>query len=295
MGAGQLSPFGPAVPGRVGAACHPIVEDLDHPEGLAVSEDGMMLFAGGENGQVYRVDPLRGVSEQIGDLGGFVLGLAVDGDGFVYACVEDRVARLDPRDGMVTVYSHIGEDGPYTLPNFCAFDANGHLIVSDSGSQSVRGRQGAIYRISPGGGTGHMMTPRTLNFPNGLAMRWGQLLIAESTTGNVLQLSTSGHLDVLHSSSAGVLDGLAVEDDGCVLLSYFQPNLVERLSPGGQVQTVVCDPSGWELFTPTNVCFYGPHREHLAAASLGGWGLTGIEVTTRGSKLHYPSFKESTR
>ena len=47
-------------------------EGLDHPEGLAFDADGI-LWAGGELGQIYRIDS-RGRVKEIARLGGFCLG-----------------------------------------------------------------------------------------------------------------------------------------------------------------------------------------------------------------------------
>ena len=48
-------------------------EGLDHPEGLAFDRDGF-LWAGGELGQIYRINR-RGKVQEIARLGGFCLGL----------------------------------------------------------------------------------------------------------------------------------------------------------------------------------------------------------------------------
>ena len=47
---------------------------LDHPECLAFDRDGL-AWAGGEAGQVYRIDASGGVT-QVADCGGFNAGLA---------------------------------------------------------------------------------------------------------------------------------------------------------------------------------------------------------------------------
>ena len=63
----------------------PFVDGLDHPEGVTVGPDGT-VYAGGEAGQIYRVESRRVSCEQIATTGGFVLGLCLDGDGAIYAC-----------------------------------------------------------------------------------------------------------------------------------------------------------------------------------------------------------------
>src|SRR5690349_19743286 len=61
-----------------------LAEGLDHPEGVAAGPDGA-IFAGGEAGQVYKVQA-DGTWEQIASVDGFALGLALDGDSNIYVC-----------------------------------------------------------------------------------------------------------------------------------------------------------------------------------------------------------------
>ena len=67
-----------------------LVEGLDHPEGIAWGLDGH-VYAGGEAGQIYRVNIDRKEASEIANTGGFVLGIALDADSNIYAC--DLVAK----------------------------------------------------------------------------------------------------------------------------------------------------------------------------------------------------------
>ena len=53
---------------------------LDHPEGLCFTADGAVV-AGGESGQIYRIDPGTGKSRTIAQTGGFVLA-------YTFACTS---------------------------------------------------------------------------------------------------------------------------------------------------------------------------------------------------------------
>jgi gluconolactonase len=91
------------------------------------------VYAGGEAGQIYRVG-LDGRIEELGSTGGFVYGVAVDGDDNVYACEVGRgeITRASP-DGAFEAYSR-GTDGrPLRVRNFAAFADDGALFVTDSG------------------------------------------------------------------------------------------------------------------------------------------------------------------
>src|SRR3954447_18267664 len=86
---------------------------FDHPEAVAWGPDGF-AYAGGEAGQLYRFPLDGGTLQEVARLeGGFLLGLAHDADGNVYAC-DDRsrcVHRIAP-DGRISVYSSGGVDQP---------------------------------------------------------------------------------------------------------------------------------------------------------------------------------------
>jgi gluconolactonase len=58
---------------------------LDHPEAVAWGPDER-IYAGGEDGQVYRLGLADRSCDQLAKVeGGFILGLAHDADGNVYA------------------------------------------------------------------------------------------------------------------------------------------------------------------------------------------------------------------
>ena len=83
----------------------PFVEGLDHPEGVAWGPDGY-VYAGGEAGQIYRINLDDGHFTEIANTGGFVLGLCLDGAGNIYACdhVKHCVFRITAT-GDVAVYA----------------------------------------------------------------------------------------------------------------------------------------------------------------------------------------------
>jgi len=98
-----------------------LVDGLDHAEGVAWGLDGF-AYAGGEAGQVYRVDVERGELSQFSQVtGGFILGMALDADNNVYACDtgSHSVVRIT-QGGVVSTYSTGAADEPFHIRHLTA-------------------------------------------------------------------------------------------------------------------------------------------------------------------------------
>jgi gluconolactonase len=67
-----------------------LLDGLDHPEGVCWDPAAEVLWAGGEAGQVYRVDLQARQAEEVARAPRFVLGLAVDGRGRVVCANHAR-------------------------------------------------------------------------------------------------------------------------------------------------------------------------------------------------------------
>ena len=108
-------------------------EGLDHPEGLAFDRDGD-LWAGGEQGQIYRISR-KGEVRTVTTLGGFNLGLTFSAQQELFVCNFKLGALLQlSRSGKVKrTWERAGR---YRLrnPNFAVFDSEGNLYFSDSGT-----------------------------------------------------------------------------------------------------------------------------------------------------------------
>src|SRR5689334_11023360 len=92
---------------KIPAGLRTICDALDHPEGICWCPTAEALYAGGEHGQIYRVSLTGGAVELITQISkGFILGLAVDAFGRIYACDigNHRVQRIDPAEGKVEAY-----------------------------------------------------------------------------------------------------------------------------------------------------------------------------------------------
>lgn len=266
---------------------------LDHPEGIAASPSGV-LYAGGSHGDVYAVHPTDGATRLVGQGGGWLLGMASDGRGRVYACdcTNARVLRFEPENGTNSVYSDGFDDGrPFVLPNACAFTADGRLIVTDSGESGQP--NGSIGVVPPGGGPAKRLNLPPLRFPNGLAVEGTHRLVVAETDAfaatEILMLATGFELRTIAQFGPDeYIDGVALTTDGAVVISCYQPNRVIALGRGGSRRVLADDPSGSQLISPTNITFAADGGSKLYAASLLGWHLTEIQTDLCGQAPEYP-------
>jgi sugar lactone lactonase YvrE len=262
-----------------------VLAPLAHCEGVATGPDGA-LWAGDEDGAIFRVDPESGAHEQLADIGTWALGLAADARSRLYVCAyaETAIVRVDPATGERDVYC-----GGLTTPNWCVFAPDGSLYVSESGPEEYDSRAGRVVRIPPGGGSFERLDLPPLAFANGMALAPdGTLYVAESFVPQVRAIR-DGEATVHGELPGTVPDGLALDADGGIIVTSYQPNRVLRIPPGGGDPEVFLDDwQGTRLMTPTNAAFYGPDLRHLAVASLCGWSLCTVETPWRGQPLFYP-------
>jgi len=210
-----------------------------------------------------------------------VLGLAVDGRGRLAVCCGESLCVLDGTSVRSLA------DG-LTLPNYPAFAPDGTLYFSDSGTWAQGG--GRVFRLFPGGELDLFSTAGP-DFPNGCAVTPdGRFLwMVESYVPRVsrFDLETGGCEEVTRLDGT-VPDGVALTDDGGLLVSCYRPDRIVHIGADGAVGLVAEDPQGTILSAPTNVVFVGPERDRLVSANLGRWHLTLLDVGLRGLPLHYP-------
>lgn len=272
--------------------CLPFAFGLDHPEGVAWGLDGF-VYAGGEAGQFYRVG-LDGQVMQIATTDGFILGLALDADSAIYACVVGKpaVVRVAP-NGTVTPYSLGTPQRPMVNPNYPVFDRAGNLYVSDSGQWKKN--NGAVFRVRPDGVTELWNTVVT-NFPNGMALapKEDALYIACSTPKpSVVRLpitadGSAGTPETVIELPETVPDGLAFDSVGDLYIACYAPNRIYRFSSTSRLDVLIEDWENTIIAGPANIAFCGADHTTMVISSLSRWHLTRVELGVRGLPLHYP-------
>jgi gluconolactonase len=265
---------------------------LDHPEGVAWGPD-RKVYAGGEAGQVYRINLDDGTHEAYANTGGFVLGLAHDAAGNVYACDQGlaQVVKVTPA-GDVSKYSGGTAEQPMRVPNYPVFDAAGNLYVSDSGDWGKR--NGFIWRIAPGG-RAEIWDRQANGFTNGmcLAPDGSALYVVESCPPLISRIpingdGSAGERSIVVELPRNVPDGVAFDAEGSLYISLYNPNVIYKFRDG-KLSILYDD---WEqliLVAPTNIAFGGDGLKTLLIANLCGWNLATAPMEVAGLPVQYPN------
>jgi hypothetical protein len=117
-----------------------LVDGLDHPECVCWDPGAELLWAGGETGQLYRVDLAERLAEEIARAPGFVLGVAADGRGRVVACCSDEglpgvveMVAEDPQGTLLAAQTNVAFAGPDLDQLVCANLGRWHLSPVECG------------------------------------------------------------------------------------------------------------------------------------------------------------------
>jgi gluconolactonase len=262
-------------------------DGLDHPEGLAFDADGN-LWAGGELGQIYRIDP-KGQAREISCVGGFCLGLTFSRAQELYVCncKLPALVRLNRKGRVLNSWDRCGTR-KFKNPNFSVFDSEGNLYFSDSGDWGKA--NGCVYRLRKNGRMEMFAGP--FAFANGLALSSDEhfLYVVQSTRDNVLQIEipadgSAGRPRVYASQLARVPDGMAFDAMGNLYVTCYASDNVYRITPRRQVQLLAYDPAGTMIARPTNVSFGGPNFDQIFFANLGRWHVCQAPAGVRGQLL----------
>jgi len=260
---------------------------LDHPEGIAVHEDGS-IWCGGERGQIYRLSADFRHFEQVGSTGGFCLGMAFGADGNLFICDQKQAAvmRFVTATGEVERWADGVPGQRFSIPNFPAFDGAGRLYVSDS--HAFRQPGPGIFRFTPDG-DGELWYGKDVDFANGLAFSPGAryLYVAETFARRIFRIpvredGTPGAREDVVRLGAALPDGLAFDAQGNLYVGCYEPSQILRVDSAGRVATLFHDAEAHLLAHPTNLAFRG---STMLAANLGRWHITALDVGITGLPL----------
>lgn len=263
---------------------------LDHPECLAFDRDGH-LWAGGEAGQVYRIDAAGAVTT-ITSLGGFNAGIAFSPlDHALYVCNSKLGIFRVEAGGQHALFASEADRHKIVCPNYPVFDRQGRLYVSDSGKWKQR--NGFLFRFDPDGSGRVIGGP--FGYANGLALsadeRW--LFMVESDSDRVYRFELTsdgerGPAEVYADAVGRLPDGLALDEAGNLYVACYASDDIWRISPSGEKTRIGWDYHAILLSRPTNLAWGGANRDWLYVANLGRDTITRAHLPgIRGQRLSH--------
>lgn len=262
---------------------------LLHPEGIAIADDGS-VWCGGELGHIYRLGPDGSSLEECASTDGFILGVAFDAKGRLFACdMKHRaIFRFTPSTGHLELFATGNDEHEMRNPNWPVIDTKRNCIyVSDSYDQHETGP--GIWRFDLDTGVGALWYPEPLAFANGMALSadGNSLFVAETFAHRV------SRIPIMDSGEAGVRntvvhvgdslpDGLALDVSGNLYIACYEPSKILRLDAHGNLEVYLHDPTAHVLCHPTNCAFRG---KQLFIANLGRWHVSIVDTDISGLRL----------
>ncbi len=280
-------------------------------EGVVIDKEGN-AWGGGRNGKVYKVSPDGNVHEVVQlPEGSIPNGVTLDRAGnFVYCDLGKKAVMRCSPDGTVSMIADRVGPIMLTLPNFCSYDAEGNLYVSNSSTRDINSAlaelakpepNGALVRIRPDGrgdvvATGIYLANGTAIDPNEDAV-----YVLESTRNDCLRIQikkdgTFGKPEVYAKDFPALPDGMAFDVDRNLYVTF--PALVSgtNMAPANQILQVdtngnwtvlIEDKTGEKIIFPTNCAFGGPGMQDLFIANLEGDHFSRVRTPFRGHPLYH--------
>jgi len=280
-------------------------------EGVVVDRDGS-VWGGGRNAKVYKVTP-DNVVHEVTELPDRAIpnGVTLDRAGnFVYCDLRHKAVMRCSPDGKVSMIADRAGDLPLSIPNFCSYDAEGNLYVSNSSSQpgakvfeefTSPAPNGAVARIRPDG-RGEVVATG-IYFANGTAIDPNEdaVYVLESSRYDCVRIAikkdgTFGKPEVYASGFPAIPDGMAFDVNRNLYITLpgvpqdgkLAPrNKIIKVDTNGKWELLIDDPDGTKLAFPTNCAFGGPGLKDLYIANLEGDHFNRVHLGVAGHPLYH--------
>jgi sugar lactone lactonase YvrE len=217
------------------------------PEDVVVDKDGA-IWAGADDGRIFRIAPDGSSHGVVADTGGRPLGLAVARDGRVLICDSHRgLLQLDPATGALDVLVDEVAGRPLTFCSNVVESLDGTLYFTESTSRfHYEYYKGAVIESRPSGSLFRRdadgvvtVLAAGLHFANGVTLTADEsaVVFAESTGCRLskywLTPDLKGKITPLVSELPGYPDNISTGPDGRIWVAMVADRnaLSEWLSP----------------------------------------------------------------
>ena len=229
--------------------------------------------------------------------------------GSIQKVKDGRVTTLYTEVEVTNQFTGKPEKHPLCAPDDLEFDSTGHFWFTDWGHTRGRTRDmtGIYYASAGGDSIEERVFPAAAPNGIGLSPDGSRLYVAETYSRRVLywELDGPGRIRLnpdsfdgsylLTADIGGILDSMALDEEGNVYVATMLPHGQEAatnggiavISPAGEVLEFIEIAIGGPAPLPSNLCFGGADRR-TAYITLGGSGrLVACEMRVPGKKLAY--------
>jgi gluconolactonase len=235
-------------------------------EGPSFDREGSFWCVDIQNGRVFKVSR-DGIFQLIAEYDGWPNGLKFHRDGRIFiADYKHGIMTLDPVNGKVTPWLVRTQVERFKGVNDLFFAANGDLYFTDQGLTGLHDPTGRLFRVTPQGKITCLLD--NIPSPNGLVMNKEETLIYVAVTrGNCVwrvPFLRDGSIAkvglFIQLSGGGGPDGLALDEDGGLIVAHVGMGSVLTFSPLGEPVSRIRSCAGHYT---TNIAFGWPDRNTL--------------------------------
>jgi gluconolactonase len=259
-------------------------------EGPAFDRSGRLYVTDIPFGRIFRISA-EGEWEQVAEYDGWPNGLKIHRDGRLFITDYKRgLLIIDPETGTVTPFLETAFSEGFKGVNDLVFSAKGDIFFTDQGQTGLQDPTGRVYRYSADGILTRLID--TVPSPNGLVLDAEDKVLFVAATranqiwrlplhpsGTTLKVSVFAHL---HGGPSGP-DGLALDQEGCLLIAHAGFGSVWRLSPRAEPLERIVSCTG---YSATNLAFGGPERKSLFITDSDGGNILRAELPVPGQLLY---------
>lgn len=259
-------------------------------EGPSFDLDGTLYVTDIPHGRIFRVSA-SGDFALVAEYDGEPNGLKLHKDGRIFIADYRRgIVELDPHSGRITPRLERRHSESFKGVNDLIFASNGDLYFTDQGQTGLHDPSGRVFRWCVDGRLDLLVD--NVPSPNGLVLNPQEnTLYVAATRGNCVwrvPLQPDGGtskvgLFIQLSGGWGGPDGLAIDEDGGLLVAHAGFGCVWHFSPLGEPLHRIVSPAG---LATTNIAFGGPGRDELYITESESGSILRARLPVRGHPMY---------
>ncbi|MEY2621348.1 MAG: Gluconolactonase precursor [Pseudomonadota bacterium] len=257
-------------------------------EGPVFDEDGHLYVTDIPFGRVFRIDP-QGQWDLVAQWDGEPNGMKFLSTGqLLVTDYRNGLVVLDIQSGQVRPFLERRNSERFKGVNDLVFDSKGNLYFTDQGQTGLHDPTGRVYRLAPDGRLDMLLS--NVPSPNGIVLSNDErFLFVAATRGNCVwrmplladgSVSKAGQFFTSYGPSGP--DGLAMDQNGRLLVANPGLGYVWVLSPRAEPQEVLTGPSGASI---TNLAFGGNQGKTLYCTDSTHGHILNASMEVAGSPL----------